>query len=548
MLELIDLDQAISKEDYEQQFPPLERELGEIQRRARAAGLPVIIVFGGWDAAGKGTVINRICQALDPRGFKVYSILSPDKNERFHPWMWRFWNALPAAGQWAIFDRSWYRRALDERIDGDIGGPEAVQALNDARQFERELVQSGALIVKFWLHISKGEQKKRFKKLLSHRATAWRVGPEGRRQHRNYDEWTTHVEEMIAATDTAEAPWTIVAATQRRFARLSVFRAGEGGGRRARRDGQSRWSREGRRGNGERAKRSPASSRLPTMLSSRRAGEAVPDSSAATILDRVDLTLSLDRETYEAERTKLEDRLLKAENELFLARIPAVICYEGWDAGGKGGNIRRLTQSLDPRGYEVVPIAAPTAEEKAHHYLWRFWRHVPKAGHITIFDRTWYGRVLVERVEGFCSEAEWKRAYDEINEFERQLADFGAVIVKFWLQINVAEQLRRFKERQETPYKQWKITDEDWRNREKRPQYEPAVAEMLRRTSTPHARGRSWSRTASTTRGSRRCGQWPRRWRGRYNRLQISAMFCPPKPKLLVSATSQRACRATLGM
>ena len=178
---------------------------------------------------------------------------------------------------------------------------------------------------------------------------------------------------------------------------------------------------------------------------------------------------------------------MKAEHELYLARIPAVICYEGWDAGGKGGNIRRLTLGLDPRGYEVVPIAAPTKEEKAHHYLWRFWRGVPKAGHITIFDRTWYGRVLVERVEGFCTEAEWKRAYDEINQFERQLTDFGTVLVKFWLQIDAAEQLRRFQERQNTPYKQWKITDEDWRNREKRPLYEPAVDEMLRRTSTPHA-------------------------------------------------------------
>ncbi len=211
------------------------------------------------------------------------------------------------------------------------------------------------------------------------------------------------------------------------------------------------------------------------------------EASAATILDRVDLTLSLDRETYDRERQELDERLMDAENELFLARIPAVICYEGWDAGGKGGNIRRLTQGLDPRGYEVVPVAAPTAEEKAHHYLWRFWRHVPKAGHITIFDRTWYGRVLVERVEGFCSEFEWKRAYDEINEFERQLADFGTVIVKFWLQIDAEEQLRRFQERKDTPYKQWKITDEDWRNREKRPKYEPAVNEMLRRTSTPHA-------------------------------------------------------------
>jgi polyphosphate:AMP phosphotransferase len=467
MLELIDLDLAVSKEDYEQQFPPLARELGELQRKARAAGLPVIIVFGGWDASGKGTVINRICQTLDPRGFKVHAIQPPDKSERLHPWMWRFWNKLPAAGDWAIFDRSWYRRVLEERIEGSLDNAAAAQALNDVRNFERELAQSRAVIVKFWLHISKSEQKRRFKKLLADKAMAWRVGREGRRQHRHYDEWTKAVEEMIAQTDTAEAPWTIVEATQRRYARLSVFRAlvktvGEALGR----VGQDR----------------AASADAPHA-----SGESVSESSAATILDRVDPTLSLDREIYDAELDKLEKRLLTAEHELYLARIPAVICYEGWDAGGKGGNIRRLTQRLDPRGYEVVPIAAPSAEERAHHYLWRFWRHIPKAGHIAIFDRTWYGRVLVERVEGFCSENEWKRAYDEINEFERQLTDFGTVVVKFWLEISAAEQLRRFEERKNTPYKQWKITDEDWRNREKRPKYEPAVAEMLRRTSTPHA-------------------------------------------------------------
>jgi polyphosphate:AMP phosphotransferase len=466
MLELIDLDLKISKEDYGQQFPPLEQELGELQRRAKAAGLPVILVFGGWDASGKGTVINSLCQALDPRGFKVHPILPPDKNERFHPWMWRFWNQLPAGGEWAIFDRSWYRRALEERVEGAIDGAAAMQALNDVRQFERQLAQSGAVIVKFWLHISKREQKRRFKKLLSNQATSWKVGREERRQHRQYDDWITAVEEMIAQTDTAEAPWTIVEATQRRFARRSVFRALV-----------------------KAVGKALAVPALAGVNAPPEAGitSAIPETSAATILDRVDLTLSLDRETYETQRKELEERLLTAEHELYLARIPAVIGYEGWDAGGKGGNIRRLTQSLDPRGYEVVPIAAPTAEEKAHHYLWRFWRHVPKAGHITIFDRTWYGRVLVERVEGFCTEAEWKRSYDEINEFERQLADFGTVLVKFWLQIDADEQLRRFKERQDTPYKQWKITDEDWRNREKRPKYEPAVAEMLRRTSTPHA-------------------------------------------------------------
>ncbi|MDI9442851.1 MAG: phosphate--AMP phosphotransferase, partial [Planctomycetota bacterium] len=206
-----------------------------------------------------------------------------------------------------------------------------------------------------------------------------------------------------------------------------------------------------------------------------------------TILDRLDATLAIQREPYEEELEKLQKRIFQLEHEVYVARIPAVIVYEGWDAAGKGGNIKRLTRGLDPRGYEVVPIAAPTGLEKSHHYLWRFWNALPKAGHITIFDRSWYGRVLVERVEGFCTEDEWRRAYREINEFERQLADFGAAIVKFWLHIDQDEQLRRFQARQNTPEKQWKITEEDWRNREKYAQYRIAVVDMLQRTSTTYA-------------------------------------------------------------
>jgi polyphosphate kinase 2 (PPK2 family) len=270
---------------------------------------------------------------------------------------------------------------------------------------------------------------------------------------------------MLQRTSTAEAPWTVVEARQGRFARVKVLET--------------------------------VTSTIEGELERRSAGpkvvpEPMPDPTPsltreATILDRVDLSLSLSRSEYERELKKLQKRLFRLEHELYAARVPAVIVYEGWDAAGKGGNIKRLTRGLDPRGYEVVPVMAPNPEEKAHHYLWRFWRHVPKAGHITIFDRSWYGRVMVERVEGFCAEDEWKRAYREINEFERQLADFGTAIVKFWLHIDRDEQLRRFQARQENPYKKWKITDEDWRNREKWDRYRTAVVDMLQRTSTTYA-------------------------------------------------------------
>jgi polyphosphate kinase 2 (PPK2 family) len=164
-----------------------------------------------------------------------------------------------------------------------------------------------------------------------------------------------------------------------------------------------------------------------------------------------------------------------------------ILVFEGWDAAGKGGVIRRITAAMDARDYRVIPIAAPNDEERAHHYLWRFWRQIPGAGRMTIFDRSWYGRVLVERVEGFATEAEWTRAYAEIVDFEQQLYDHRALILKFWIHIDSAEQLKRFRSRQDTPYKDYKITEEDYRNRERRNDYELAANEMLGRTWTEYA-------------------------------------------------------------
>jgi polyphosphate:AMP phosphotransferase len=469
MLELIDLGEKISKADYEQVFPDLVVRLGECQRAARRQRVPVVIVFEGWDAAGKGTLINALTQALDPRGFKVHPVSQPTPIERFWPWMWRFWNALPAAGDIAIFDRSWYGRVLIERMAGIADEPQWRQAYEDIRQFERRLTDAGVVVIKLWLHLSKGEQKRRFKRLENDASTAWKVGKPEHRQHRHYRQWLAAIEEMLEQTDTSQAPWAIVPATQARFSRLQVFQTVV----QALEQELARRAAPKVSANG--AASSPASNGNGSPATGKR------------VLDRLDLSLSLTEEEYQAELEPLQERLFRLEHELYLARIPAVIAFEGCDAAGKGGTIKRLTSGLDPRGYEVVPVAAPTDEEKARPYLWRFWRRLPKAGHITIFDRTWYGRVLVERVEGFCTTEEWRRAYEEINEFERQLIRFGTVVVKFWLHIDQDEQLRRFQARQQTPAKQWKITDEDWRNREKWPQYEAAINDMLERTSTHRA-------------------------------------------------------------
>jgi polyphosphate:AMP phosphotransferase len=379
--------------------------------------------------------------------------------------MWRFWNELPPAGKFALFDHSWYVRVLRERLDGEVSDSECQEAYEEIRQFERQLVDSGAVLVKFWLHIDRKQQKKRFRKLEKDPATAWRVGRDEWQQYRKYDLWLATAEEMLEETSAGYAPWVIVEATQRRFVEVKVIETiaaavEQGLERRA-------------------SAPEPVYAPMPEPVQS--------PTQERTVLDQVDLSLTVDRDEYDRQLDDLQERLFRLEHELYVARIPAVIVYEGWDAAGKGGNIRRLTGGLDPRGYEVVPVGPPNEEEKVRPYLWRFWRNVPKAGHIAIFDRSWYGRVLVERVEGYCSEEEWRRAYREITEFERQLVDFGTVLVKFWLHIDPEEQLRRFQAREQTPHKKWKITADDWRNREKWQQYRVAVVDMLQRTSTTHA-------------------------------------------------------------
>ena len=465
MLENIDLSREIPKEQYKLAKDEMSIRLGVLQRRAKELGIPVVIVFEGLSAAGKGTLINELILPLDPRGFTVHSSLPPNEEEALRPFLWRFWTRTPARGRMAIFDRSWYRRVLTDRVGGDVKGKALQQAFEDIRSFERQLADDGAVILKFWLHISKKEQKRRFGKLRKNAATAWRVTKEDVKAHKQYDEYIAAVEDMLAETDTDVARWTVVESTDRRFAAMKTCSAVANALE--------------KRIAAEEAKASPAVPADPP--------KALPPDLRSSILDQVDLSVALEREEYRERLKAGQERLRELEHEIYERRVPVVLVYQGWDAAGKGGNIRRLTQELDPRGYNVVPVGAPNDIEKAHHYLWRFWNDFPKAGHIAIFDRSWYGRVMVERVEGFCTEAEWRRAYREINEMEHHMTNFGTVLLKFWLHIDKDEQLRRFEARQQIPHKQWKITDEDWRNREKWDAFKAAVEEMLFRTSTPYA-------------------------------------------------------------
>lgn len=467
MLEKLDLTKKMGKEEYKEKMEHLERSLGKLQRRCQELDIPVMIAFEGFGAAGKGLQIGKLIQALDPRGFRVYAVKSETEEEKMHPFLWRFWTKLPEKGRIAIYDTSWYRRVLTDRFDKKVKKSELADAYESILSFEDQLADDGMVIIKIFLAIDKKEQKKRFEKLLSSKDTAWRVTRGDLKRNVKFEKYQEMNEEMLARTDTEKAPWHIVEAVDRRFATVKIYSIVE-----------EMLTRQV-----DKAESAPVEERTD-----------IPGADAAetkelmeSILGRVDLGLSCGREEYERELKMLQERIRELHGELYRRRIPVVLGFEGWDAGGKGGAIKRLTAKMDPRGYVVHPTASPNPVERQYHYLWRFWRDMPKAGHITIFDRTWYGRVMVERIEGFCTKSEWRRAYREINDMERTLTREGVLVLKFWMQIDKDEQERRFRERQENPEKQWKITEEDWRNREKWDQYETAVNEMLIRTSTANA-------------------------------------------------------------
>lgn len=471
MLEQVDLSLSLKKSEFNRLVEPLGHRLLELQRHCRAAGIPVVVVFEGWDAAGKDGAVNRLMRLIDPRGFKVYAIGAPSASDRSRPFLWRYAIRMPHRGFMAIFLRSWYGRVLVERVEKIAGEAEWREAYDEIAAFERQLVDDGAVIVKFWLHVSRKEQKKRLKKLAKDPLESWKVKESNWENNRKYDEYVEAVEEMIQETSTPSSPWTIVEAEDRHFARLKIYETLA----RVMEEALARREAE-REAEEERGFHVDPSKYRTIVLKSER------------FLKRYDLSLAIpSRSEYRKRLDELQTAARQAHNRMFLEKTAAAVVFEGWDAAGKGGAIKRLVAELDTRRFEVSTTPAPTREELAQHYLWRFWKELPRAGQLTIFDRSWYGRVLVERVEGLCAAEAWRRAYREINEFERMLVESGMVLCKFWMQIDKDEQLRRFKARQETPHKRWKITDEDWRNRGKWEEYEMAVADMIQRTSTTYA-------------------------------------------------------------
>ena len=471
MLEQIDLTKKMEKEDYKEKIRTLEPVLARLQRECKELGIPVMIVFEGFGASGKGLQINKLIHPLDPRGFKVFAIKQETEEEKMFPFLWRFWTKTPEKGRMAIFDTSWYRHVSVDRFEGNVSEKELDYAYQEINTFEKTLTDDGTVIIKLFMHISKKEQKKRFDRLLAEKETKWRVSKKDMARNTGYKEYKAMLEEMLEKTETEHSPWTIIEATDRKFATVKILTT------------VIRCLQE----QIEEKKRKEVVLSPETEAAEPAEAEPAAVLLESSTLSKVDLTLSYTKEEYKEKLKALQKKMTVLHSELYSRRIPVLLCFEGWDAGGKGGAIKRLTEAMDPRGYVVNPTAAPTLTEKNHHYLWRFWKDMPKAGHVAIFDRTWYGRVMVERIEGFCSKEEWQRAYKEINHMEAHLAHSGAIVLKFWMHIDKEEQERRFKERMENPEKQWKITEEDWRNREKWDQYEEAVNEMIIRTSTSYA-------------------------------------------------------------
>ncbi len=466
MFETAEVGRKIAKSEYKARVPQLRQDLLAVQQRLREADFPVIVVFAGVDGAGKGETVNLLNEWMDPRWIVTRAYGEPSQEERERPEYWRYWRDLPPRGKIGMFLSSWYSRPVLDRVHGRIDLPGLDRRLDRIVAFEDALAADGALILKFWMHLSKKAQRKRLKALEKDPLLRWRVTETDWKHWKLYDAFVAAAERTIMRTSTGRALWRIVEGEDAPYRSLTVGQAVLDAVRSHLAVRQAR----------------PPAEPVPPPV----AGDdpEPPPAPLPTVLSTLDMTRSVPRSRYKTELKRLQGHLNQLHREAVERGVSTLVVMEGWDAAGKGGAVRRCAAALDARHYEVIPFAAPTDEERARHYLWRFWRHLGRAGRITFFDRSWYGRVLVERVEGFASEQEWRRAYAEIVDFEEQLVEHGIVLVKFWLHITPDEQLARFKAREETPWKRWKLTDEDWRNREKWPLYEQAVNDMVTHTST----------------------------------------------------------------
>lgn len=463
MFEVAELGLKLSSQEFDAKEPDLHMRLLELQRQLQQSRSAVLIVIAGVEGAGKGGVVNRLNEWLDSRGIVTNAFLEETDEQRMRPAYWRYWRCMPQRGNIGIMFGSWYTRPILERAAGRIDATEYTRLLQEIHNFERMLSEDGVIVIKLWYHMPKASVEKQLKKdakdpRLTMRNTNW-----NRRRAQQFDKLLSVAGTALNATDQGDAPWHIIEATDVHHRDYST--------------GQI----------------------IADTLTARLAVPATvaPKAQAAesgvrpparlkdlTVLDILNPDIALDASTYARKLDRWQGRLHQLAWDAHNQRKSIVIVFEGWDAAGKGSSIRRVTQAMDARLYKVISSGKPSDEEAAQHYLWRFWRHLPLDGYVSIYDRSWYGRVLVERVEKLATDVEWQRAYAEINLFERQLTEHGIIVLKFWLHISPAEQLRRFREREATPWKAHKLTAEDWRNRDKWDEYKQAVHAMVEHTST----------------------------------------------------------------
>ncbi len=534
MLETVRMDsQKVSKKEYKARFKELVSKLVVLQQEAKRKEVGVVVLFEGWKGAGKGSRISDLLYNLDARDTSVYVTEDFDEEEAslvldegfgatgYYPVMQQFWKSLGQRGSMTFYDRGWYsvvaqhvinklpkkgKMSKKERLGLESRISKAVPMVED---FETQLRNDGYLVIKFFLHISEQTQRERLISLYSDPATKWRVTEKDLAQLDRYKQTYRIYDEMVKRSNFKVAPWILLDAGDKRRVNLRVVQAIVDALEKELHKPKSAAAIEAE----QKAKENSAASTAGAVVGDERQRtpeqnlllrqQAERDAQAASAhaplmtrfavsehipsLDEVDHTLALSREDYKLQLKAEQERLRRIELEMYIRRVPMMIMYEGWDAAGKGGSIKRVAQALDARSYTIFPSPAPTKPELLHPHLWRYWTRLPKAGHVGIYDRSWYGRVLVERVEGFASTEQWSRAYEEINEFERDMVEWGAILLKFWVDISPETQLARFEARENNPEKRWKITAEDWRNRDKYPQYRAAVEDMFRLTSTRNA-------------------------------------------------------------
>ena len=459
MFESAEIGHKIDKDTYKKAVPALRAALQDAQYDLKENGkIPVVVLVSGQDGAGKGETINILYEWMDPRFISTLAFSAPTDEESSRPFMWRYWRALPPKGRVGVFAGSWYSSPIHDRLEGSMSKADMDARIDQINRFEAMLVNEGALVLKFWFHLTKEGQKRRLKALEKNPQTAWRVTKWNWERLKTYDKLQDVVGHVLRMSNTPWAPWIIIEGEDDRYRSLTTGKILLDAIR-------QRLSDAGKQ-------TTPVAPPIRVNIDGRN------------LLSELKLTHTLSEKDYDEQLAKWQGKLSELVRDPRFKNRSLVCAFEGADAAGKGGAIRRITASMDARDYQIIPVAAPTEEERAQPYLWRFWRQIPRNGRVAIFDRTWYGRVLVERVEGFCAEADWLRAYTEINDFEHDLANAGVIVMKFWLQISKEEQLKRFKEREKIEFKRFKITEEDWRNREKWDPYQDAICDMVDRTST----------------------------------------------------------------